>query len=165
MTQSIERERRPTRRVLIVMVIVVAVVTLALWNASQDNWWKIQSFGCPQGFVRVNGGGPMNIGACGGLIGEGQPIHVTVGSTIDIHLFGYGRIATSNPTVVRGILRFFRSSQTFKAISVGTALLTTSRKGAWGCSAMFPIPITVPKTQATGEECPVLNVMVSPPKG
>jgi len=149
------------------VLLIAAIATIAVsWH--DKDWWRIESFGCPQGFYRVNGVVQGQLGACGGLGGEGRSVTVQVGSTIDIHLKPpYGRVVSANPHVVREVgAGLFSSSQRFRAIATGKALLTTSKKPDAmfpSCAEISPVASWVPKNQLHGKNCSVLLVTVSSP--
>jgi hypothetical protein len=99
-----------------------------------------------------------------GLVGQPTSLHIAVGSTIDVHLNpGYGGVVSSNPAVIHpvGIFGWLSSTTSFKAISVGTAELTTTASGIWGCAQITPSASGETVSQQKGKDCPVLAVAVS----
>ncbi len=153
-------------RALVGVLVLSVLLAFLIVRAQQDKWWSGVSFGGEQGRYRVNGGQAGAIGSMGGLIGQPASVRVTLRSTIDVHLFvGYGSIVSSDPAVLRGVggvFAWFSSTKSFEAVSPGTAELTTTASGSWGCAQISPVPPSAETAvQLQGKECPVLVITVS----
>jgi len=58
------------RRTLWIVGLLIATigVFLVLWLPNSKPWWKMEDFGCPDGYFRVDGGQALRVdGGCGGL--------------------------------------------------------------------------------------------------
>jgi hypothetical protein len=155
-----ETGRKTARRVITVVISMAVILTLlAVWSSARDPWWHVIGFGCPQGYFRIDGGRDRVQGACGGLSPTGIALKLKQGQTIDVHLFGFSAVKTSDPTVVASFTTLFdSSSQHFRAVSPGHAVLSTETQH-WLCGG----PNTDPPSAAAlaSKTCPVFVVTVS----
>ena len=146
--------------ITVLVSIGVIIALLAVWASSRDPWWHVTGFGCPQGYYRIDGGRVNRVqGACGGLSPTGISLTLKPGETIDVHMFGYSTVKTSDPSVMRPFTRLSDlSSQHFGAVSAGTAVLSTAtRRGLCGRPTTEPVPAA----ELAPTKCPVFVVAVT----
>ena len=153
--------RKTARRVTAIVISMGVILTLlAVWASARDPWWHVVGFGCPQGYFRVDGGSVDRVqGACGGLSPTGIAIRLKPGQTIDVHLDAFPAVQTSDPRVMARFTTLFdSSSQHFRAVSAGHAVLSTETQPGL-CGEHNPKPPSA--TDLASKKCPVFVVTVS----
>jgi hypothetical protein len=160
-TPSSEPVEGVSRRTLIAIVLILALVAGYLFLKAEAAWWTVgTTFGPYVGEYRVNDEPPSLIPhlwhtSATGTVGflNDQPVIVHVGDTLDVHLDDSpGSILSSNHEVLSQadqLFGFLSDSVRFRVLSVGTAQLTTSTRD--GCGTFEP-PMSA--------SCGVLNVTV-----
>jgi hypothetical protein len=160
-TMSSEPVEGVSRRMLLAIVLILALIAGYLFLKAEAAWWTVgTTFGPYVGEFRVNDEPPSLIPrlwemSANGTVGflNNQPVIVHVGDTLDVHLDNsHGTILSSNHEVLGQadqLFGFLSDSVRFRVLSVGTAQLTTSTRD--GCSTFEP-PMSA--------SCGVLNVTV-----